>query len=275
MSAPLILEAEQLHTLLQSTGLQDTEKLLILDLCSPNSYQQGHVPGAIYVNPLSLIHGGQPAPGKLPEISQLQALFSALGLTPETQVVAYDDEGGGWAGRMIWTLDMIGHTQSSYLNGGIHAWRAAALPEEQKSIAPEPSSLNIKLSQQASRYSVDKDDILALLGAGNTLIWDARSPAEYSGEKILAAKGGHIPGAINCEWTQLMDAQNQLRIRTDAKQFLAQQGIDENSNIITHCQSHHRSGFTYLVGKALGFNIRAYPGSWSEWGNLEDTPVEV
>jgi len=92
---------------------------------------------------------------------------------------------------------------------------------------------------------------------------------------MTAAKNGHIPGAINAEWTSLMDRNNSLRIRKDAKEYLASLGLTSDKSIVTHCQSHHRSGFTYLVGKALGFNIRAYHGSWSEWGNHPNTPVEV
>ena len=71
-----------------------------------------------------------------------------------------------------------------------------------------------------------------------------------------------------------MDRDNALRIRTDAREYLAALGLTADKRIVTHCQSHHRSGFTYLVGKALGFNIRGYHGSWAEWGNHPTTPVE-
>ncbi len=114
------------------------------------------------------------------------------------------------------------------------------------------------------------------LGADDLVIWDARAPQEFSGEKVLAAKGGHIPGAINFEWTAGMDLNDHLRIRQDIAEVLQQLGITPDKEVITHCQSHRRSGFTYLVAKALGYpRIKAYAGSWSEWGNHPDTPVEV
>jgi thiosulfate/3-mercaptopyruvate sulfurtransferase len=215
--------------------------------------------------------GTPPAPGKLPSIERLIEVFRALGLRPQTQVVACDDEGGGWAGRFLWTLEVIGHKNYRYLNGGMHAWRAAGLPLSTEPVQTDPSDIDIAIDPAPS---IQAEEIQQRLLDDDFQVWDARSAEEYRGEKVFALKGGHIPGAIHCEWTQLMDPARDLRIRTDAREFLAALGIDGSREIVTHCQSHHRSGFTWLVGKSLGFNIRAYPGSWSEWGNLPDMPVE-
>ena len=106
----LLLEADDLE---QHLG---NDKLIIIDLCRDTVYQQAHVPGAIHVDFKKLLGGIQPATGKIPSEAQLSTVFSEIGLTPESYVVAYDDEGGGWAGRLIWTLDMIGHQNYAYLN---------------------------------------------------------------------------------------------------------------------------------------------------------------
>ncbi|WP_193165808.1 sulfurtransferase [Microbulbifer hainanensis] len=261
----LIIEPEALAAQLER------EDLLIVDLSSPQNYASGHIPGALHLPFQALLAGTPPAPGKLPSTERLTEVFRAIGLRPEHHVVACDDEGGGWAGRFLWTLEVIGHKNYSYLNGGMHAWRGAGLPLTTEAATPTPSDIDITVD---SAPTMDADAIQQHLGEGNFLVWDARSPQEYTGERITAMKAGHIPGAVNCEWTQLMDPQRDLRIRTDAREFLAALGINENQKIVTHCQSHHRSGFTWLVGKSLGFDIAAYPGSWSEWGNLLDTPVE-
>ena len=262
---PLLIEPNDLAAQLEHP------KLLIVDLCSDTNYSRGHIPGAVHVIPKELISGQPPAVGKLPTVAQLQQLFSRLGLSEDKHVIVYDDEGGGWAGRFIWTLDVIGHPHYSYLNGGLYSWVAEKLPLE--ATVNQSVETDYKVTINKSPIA-EIDDILPHLEDPKLVVWDARTPAEYNGHKVLAAKGGHIPGAINCEWTQLMDREQQLRIRTDAAEFLGQQGVTADKKIITHCQSHHRSGFTYLVGKVLGLSIRGYHGSWSEWGNHPDTPVE-
>lgn len=265
-SLPLLIEPQQLQQ-----HLQDPD-LLIIDLCAVDRYFNGHISGAVHVSPQELVSGEPPAKGQIAPLHELQELFQRLGLTPSTHVVVYDDEGGGWAGRFIWTLDAIGHQRYSYLNGGIHAWVKEGLPLTSKIIEPQPVPQTLHLDPNVV---IEVEDILPQLQDPDFVIWDARTAEEYRGEKVLAHRGGHIPGAIHCEWTEMMDPDNALRIRSDATERLAALGLTDQRKIVTHCQSHHRSGFTYLLGKILGFDIKGYHGSWSEWGNRTDTPIET
>ena len=261
----LIVEPEQV------AGATVDQKPVIVHLSSESSYRQGHLPGAVYLPPQALLNGQRPAPGKLPDLEQLQQVFAYLGHTPTTHYLVYDDEGGGWAGRFIWTLDVLGHPHYSYLNGGLLAWKAAGLPLETEFNYPQPSNPKLEIHRAPI---AEIDDILPRLDDTSFAVWDARSAPEYHGEQALARKSGHIPNAIHCEWTELMDPSRSFRIRTDAANYLRDKGLTADKEIVTHCQSHHRSGFTYLVGRSLGFNIRGYHGSWAEWGNDPRTPVE-
>jgi thiosulfate/3-mercaptopyruvate sulfurtransferase len=188
-------------------------------------------------------------------------------------VVIYDDEGGGWAGRFAWTLDLLGYHNWSYLNGGVVAWIKEGFVTEAQTNQPVPSETTISIAN--SEVLISADEIIGQLDNPDFVVWDARSPGEYSGDMVRSARGGHIPGAINIEWTELMDRQRNLRIRDDAEAILTAAGLGREKSVTTHCQSHHRSGFTYMVARILGYkNISAYDGSWAEWGSLDHTPVE-
>lgn len=267
---PLLIEAEELN---QALSGPDKDKFLLVDLGSEERFIQAHLPGARLVVP-GETQSGPPVPGFAPSDERLSSLMQRIGLQTDSHVIVYDDEGGGWAGRFIWLLDEIGHSRYSYLNGGIHAWAAESLPLESGSVAHPASSIEVHTSGQ---HSVTAEDIIASLDTASLQIWDARSPMEYRGETIYAAKGGHIPGACNYEWTNAMDRSRELRLKPYAQILaeLAAAGIDPAKDTITHCQSHHRSGLTYLLAKLLNFkSIRAYAGSWAEWGNHPNSPTQ-
>lgn len=264
---PLITEPAQLH---EVRGHPD---LLIIDVPrDAESYQKGHVPGAIFLDHQRLLSGSGEIHNDVPSQQQLSALFSELGLTPNTHVVAYDDEGGGWAGRLLWTLELLGHRHYSYLNGGIHAWRAEERPLDTTPQRATPS--DYRASIEHPEVAVNRQALLERLD--DLVVWDARSAAEYNGLKGDNRRLGHIPGAINLDWEELKDSQQHLRLKQNAEllTLLQERGLTPDGEIVTHCQSHHRSGLAWLAGRALGLTIHAYPGSWKEWGNRDDTPIE-
>ena len=130
---PLVIEPDQLQAQL------DTPDLLIVDLCKPDTYAKVHIPGAVHLGYAQLVAMRKPVMGLLPDEATLSQLFSHLGLTPDTHVIAYDEEGGGAAARLLWTLDTIGHHKASLLNGGLHAWLNEAHPVDNIPVQPESS----------------------------------------------------------------------------------------------------------------------------------------
>ena len=238
------------------------------------SYRAARVPGAVLVEPRELVCGIPPATGRLPGLERLTALFSRIGYRPDLDIVACDDEGGGWAGRFLWTLDVIGHRHWVYLNGGIHAWIAAGRRVETgPGMTPEPTEVSLKID---TAPIAEADDVLKAIDDPGQVILDVRSAEEFNGLRRAARRAGHIPGAVNLDWLALKNPFDSQRLVRDLEGLLSRHGIGPEKSVITHCQTHHRSGLSYLVGRLLGYpGIRAYHGSWSEWGNREDLPVSL
>ena len=176
-------------------------------------------------------------------------------------MIAYDNEGNGKAARLLWTLNAIGHTGFSLLDGGLRAWVNEGHPTEHRINRPSHGEFNASRSPHAI---ADKNYIFAHLDNTDVVILDVRTPAEYSCRDHRASRGGHVPGAVNMDWTLTMDREHNLRIKPDyvLREMLQELGITPDKEVITHCQTHHRFAHTYIVLKSLGFpRIRGYDGS--------------
>lgn len=264
----LLIEAEDLVPFLAHPQLR------IVDLSRRSVHEQLHIPGAVHLAPKLLVRQEEYASGLLPETTQLQQLIEFLQISPEHHVVAYDDEGGAWAGRLIWNLHCLGFENTSLINGGIHAWLAAELPTSSESTQITAVE-NLVAVETDLQYQVDYAELVALVQNNQTQIWDCRTEDEYTGLRLAARRGGHIPGALHFEWSTALNRQNHLKLHPleRTQQRLEHLGFNLNEPVVVYCQSHHRSGLAYILGRLLGWNIRAYDGAWSEWGNRLDSPI--
>lgn len=266
---PLLLEADVLEQLLH------VDDILIVDLSSSDIYENYHLAGAVHLDVEQISSCNPPVMGLLPDLETINHALSDIGLTSDTHVIAYDDDMGLKACRFLWTLDAIGHHSFSLLNGGLNAWMGEGFPTSNETVTP--TSSHYQANAFNSNVIASKPEIMAGLEMHKNILLDVRSNSEFSGWDKRALRGGHIPGAKNVEWIDAVDRENNTRFKEEheLQPLYEQAGIDKDKTIITYCQTHRRSAHTYIVLKSLGYkNIKGYLGSWSDWGNSEETPIE-
>jgi thiosulfate/3-mercaptopyruvate sulfurtransferase len=249
-------------------------RLLIIDLSYPGAHAKGHVPGAVWLGYPEILRVHDNTDCDVPSNEVLSESLSAIGLTPEHHVVVYDGQGNPMACRLFWTLEELGHTNVSVINGGWSAWVADGLPVEMKINVPQPSKY---MARRIGKALATKEYIIQKIGDPNTVFLDTRMADEFTNKLIITDRGGKIPGSVHFDWLNAVDKDNHTRLRPKEEilKRLHQIGATPDKEIIPYCQTHMRSAHTYFVLKYLGYkHVLGYAAGYSEWGNDLDTPVE-
>ncbi|MCG8353604.1 MAG: sulfurtransferase [Chloroflexales bacterium] len=239
-------------------------------------YQAGHIPGAVYIDWLrDIVDLADSVPVQVAPPEKTATVLGQLGIGDDTVVVAYDDHYSMFAGRLLWVLRYYGHEQARILDGGMVKWLAEGRPISQAIPSFAPAAFTPR-PQPALRRTAD-DMLQALNGA--ELVIDARSPQEYAGLESRAARGGHIPGAINVFYRDLISGPNQTYATADElRARFAAAGIDLKA-LAEHKTVAYCNGGVSATPVALGLEIASgkqaaiYDGSWNEWGNDPSKPL--
>jgi thiosulfate/3-mercaptopyruvate sulfurtransferase len=267
MDTPIVVETQWLADRLEATDVA------VIDVRPPQFYTQGQIPGAVNL-PFFLVTGQGAEPLSA---GVLSARLSALGLTRQHHVIAYDDGGSPAAASLFRLLRYYRHPLVSVLNGGITKWMHEGRPTANGLSRRSPAKY--EPGEPDRSQLAHAEDVLQAIGASGTVILDVRSPAEYLGIERTAARDGHIPGAINIDWsnnlTQTEDAIYLLRPEGELRSLYEQAGLTPDKKAIVYCASGNRASETYMVLKELGYpEVSVYQSGWQEWGNRPELPVE-
>jgi len=258
----LVISVEQLHTKLGQS------QLLIVDARPYARYAESHIPGAVNID-LMQFHWLDTSKGGIAQFNmQARILLSNIGITSDKFVVFYDDVSGPSAARGVWLLLYFSHEKVAMLDGGFNRWRSAGFKTETKSNPFLHSKFRGKTNP---KVLADFRSISSAIKSKKTVIIDARSAEEYGGSILRAARGGHIPKAVNVDWNTNL-RRDIFKERNELKRLYRK--IPKDAEIITYCQGGYRAANTFVALKILGYkNVKMYLGSRGEWGNRLDLPV--
>jgi thiosulfate/3-mercaptopyruvate sulfurtransferase len=227
-------------------------------------YEQGHVPGAVFVDVESDLVGPT-GPGRhpLPEPATFAARMAALGITDDTEVVAYDDGGGTVAARLWWMLDDLGHRNARVLDGGFAAWVAAGGPVTSQALMPEAVPPDRLTLRRAWSNVIDQPGLRARLAAGDLALLDVRAPERYRGDvEPVDPVAGHIPGALSRPTTANLGADGRFL----PPEALRERFADLPGETAAQCGSGINACHTILAMRIAGLpDPLLYPGSYSDW----------
>jgi thiosulfate/3-mercaptopyruvate sulfurtransferase len=246
--------------------------LALVDVRQPYFYTQAHIPGAVN---LPVVYLASPDGGPPPAASLAERL-GALGISRDVPIVAYDEGAGSSAARLYWVLSVYGHPRVFVLDGGITAWRHAGLDWAYESVVPSPVAYSIPDMDRS--LVLRTDDLVRRLDAADTVVVDTRSPGEYLGARQTALRDGHIPGAVNVDWSANFWQEDGIALNQDPdelRRLYQSAGLTPDEAVVTYCQSGMRASYTFAVLRDLGYrDVSVYVPGWNEWGNRHDTPVE-
>ncbi len=247
---------------------------------NPDLYDEGHIPGAVKLHWREDLQ--DPVERDLVEKAEFERLLGERGIANDTTLIVYGDKNNWFAAYAYWYVKIYGHGDVRLLDGGRQKWIDEGRELTTERPAVEPATYVAQERDETIRAR--RDGVLAALGRTEHALVDVRSPQEYSGELVAppgyeqegAQRAGHIPTAESVPWAQAVRDDGTFKSSEELRSLYGGKGVTPDKSVTAYCRIGERSAHTWFVlRELLGYrDVKNYDGSWTEWGNLVDEPIE-
>jgi thiosulfate/3-mercaptopyruvate sulfurtransferase len=259
----------------------NNKNLRILEVSvDPGQFERGHIPNAVNINwHKDLV---DPVKRDIASRENFEKLLRNAGVNQDTTIILYGDNNNWFAAWGAWVFDIYGVKNVKLLDGGRKKWESESRPLSVKVAQVKPG--NIKVGEADLKLRAFLSDVVTVAKQDNpsTKLIDIRSPDEYNGKifapagvQELSIRAGHVPSAVNVPWGQAVAADGTFKSADELRKIYSAVGVDGSKPIITYCRIGERSSHTWFaLNKILGYDVKNYDGSWTEYGNSVGVPVE-
>jgi thiosulfate/3-mercaptopyruvate sulfurtransferase len=273
---PVLVTTEWLAEHLNDAGLVVAE----VDE-NPDLYDEGHIPGAIKLHWRDDLQ--DPVERDLIEKDAFEQLMGRSGISNDTTLILYGDRNNWFAAYAYWYLKIYGHEDVRIVDGGRQKWIDENRELSTDTVTPQPTT-SYTAQERDESIRIFRDEVRESIGAEGRELVDVRSPQEYAGELVSppgyeqegAQRAGHIPSAQSIPWAQAVRDDGTFKSADELRELYGAKGVTPDKAVTAYCRIGERSAHTWFVlRELLGYdNVRNYDGSWTEWGNLVDVPIE-